>query len=113
MKIEDLTIGEAKQLAQMFSGGCNSNQAPQYNGEMVMVTLHRGWIFVGRLYSEGDYCVLKDAVNCRSHSTGKGWGYVASQGKESCKTDDYSDSPIKFHRNQVLFTQEVEESKWT
>lgn len=113
MNIEDLTIKEAKQLAQIFSGASCSNATASYNGEMVMVTLHRGWIFVGELHSEGDYCILKNAVNCRSQNTRQGWGYVAKEGKSKCKTDDYSQEPIKFHCNQVLFTQPVEREKWT
>lgn len=84
----------------------------QYNGELVMATLHLGWIFIGNLYSDGAICTLKNVKNCRTHDTGKGWGYVAMTGSSVCTLDSYGDAPLQFHANQLLFTQTLDPAKW-
>jgi hypothetical protein len=90
----------------------NTISERKYKGEMVMAFLHRGFIFVGNIYSEGETIVLKNAMNCRYQNEGKGWGYIAKTGKDSCTVDDYSSSDLVFHKNQLLFTTEVDENKW-
>ncbi len=87
-----------------------------YSGEKVMVFLHDGFIFVGDIYADkkghGDCMWLEKAMNCRFQETGKGWGWVAAHGQEHCITDDYSHAPVRFNRQQLLFTIGVPKEKW-
>ena len=105
-----------KDLKDMFKESVKSDGRYQdgvtYNGERTMVTMTHGWVFVGDLYCENGQCTLKNAMNCRRHTTGKGWGHVAAEGKESCITDAYPGFPLRFQQSQIVFTQEVDPKKW-
>lgn len=83
------------------------------DGTPVMVFLDKGFIFVGTLYQETDSIFrLENCYNCRSQSTGKGWGYVAKIGRESCVLDEYLSSPIKFSKNEIKLVTELNNAVW-
>lgn len=83
------------------------------DGTSVMVFLDKGFIFVGNLYRESqDIFRLENCYNCRSQSTGKGWGYVAKNGKEYCTLDSYTSEPIKFSRDEIKLITEIQKEKW-
>ena len=78
-KLDDLTIGEARELANMFSKSALSNI--KKIDEFAIVILDRGFVHVGRLKSYDDDCLeLTDAYNIRVWGTKQGLGELILKG---------------------------------
>lgn len=67
MNIEDLTIGEARQLAAMFGGTQPQTASHRYQGKYVVVRTYSAGVHVGTLYSVTDTPSGKEAIitGCR------------------------------------------------
>lgn len=110
MKIDDLTIGEAKQLAAMLGSAPSTNQ-PVVNGDFRIVILQRGWVFVGKFYQNGDDCRIEDAHCIRVWGTTKGLGELAISGPLKDTKLDPS-GVIRFNKFSVVGTLDTEAKKW-
>lgn len=111
MNINELKVGEAKELASMFSGKAKIKKTITDGGIRICV-LQRGWIVVGRYSQSGSECTLKDANVIRTWGTSKGLGEIASGGPTtSTKLDPCPD--VYFHELVGVFQMKCEESKWT
>ena len=77
MKLDDLTIGDAKRLAAMFGG--QSASADQDYGWQVVV-LDRGFVYVGEVRREGDMYVMPAGRNIRYWGTDKGLHQLVTSG---------------------------------
>lgn len=64
MNLNDLTIGEAKELFSMF-GGEPSHLNHPLDGQMVVAVIPNGFIHIGKLQSSGGRYILTDASNLR------------------------------------------------
>lgn len=64
MNINDLTIGEAKQLADLLNGQGQHTALPNpYIGKRVLVRTYSAGVHIGTLIAaQGMECVLKDAL---------------------------------------------------
>lgn len=109
MKIDELTIGEARELASLFS---KNGKTCIKDGGIKIVVLQRGWVAVGRYSQEGSNCKLEDAAIIRIWGTSKGLTELVN-GPISGKTVlDKSSKPIRFHELTVVLTLDCEESEW-
>lgn len=84
---------------------------PKTTGEVRIVILQRGWVFVGRFSQEGANCRLDNAAVIRSWGTTKGLGEIAVGGPTS-KTKLDKCPPVKFHELTVIATLDCVEEKW-
>jgi hypothetical protein len=84
MTIDNLTIGEAKQLAALF-GATKPNATTEYGTQIVV--LDRGFVYVGEVRIEGDFCIIEDAQNIRIWGTTKGLGELREGPTSKTVTD--------------------------
>lgn len=80
-------------------------------GAIRIVILQRGWIYVGKFYSEGNECRLENASCIRTWGTSKGLGELASNGP----TDNTKLDPaptVRFHRLTIVATIDCDEKAW-
>ena len=82
MNINDLTIGQAKELASLFGGANNENKVDSVDKGRYIVIGNRGNIVVGNLVLTGDIGVLSNASVIRRWGTSKGLGQLALDGKQ-------------------------------
>lgn len=111
MMIDELTIGEAKQLARMFGAQQEEDCRLAQDGEMVIVVLQRGWVVVGDYSQNGSVGRLEDAKVIRVWGTSDGLGELASDGPLSNTILDPC-PPVKFHIREVVMVMEVNEYAW-
>lgn len=108
MNVEDLTIKEARELAQMF-GKCTS-QAPVNHGLQIVVA-DRGFVYIGEVTTDADWVYVHDASNIRIWGTSKGLGELV--GGPTSKTALDKTGNLKISRKALISLIEVEASKWT
>jgi hypothetical protein len=80
-KLDDLTIGEARQLAQMFEGGVPLAPISQDLGIRIVI-LQRGWVVVGHVMQCGSRVSIHDGYVIRHWGTTKGLGQLAVDGPQ-------------------------------
>ena len=79
MNIDDLTIGQARKIASQFSTpACNPAKIGDYG--LQIVVLDRGFVYVGNVEIDGDWCLITAARNVRRWGTSKGLGELAASG---------------------------------
>lgn len=110
MKLDDLTLGEVKQLQCLF-GDKKSVVECCENGKTKIVILQRGWVAVGKFYQSGSQCHLEDAYIVRRWGTSEGLGELAMKGPLS-ETKLEKTPKITFHELTVIATIDCVESKW-
>jgi hypothetical protein len=109
MKLDDLTLGEAREIASLLgskSGKCVAD------GGVKIVVLQRGWVAVGRYSQSGNDCRLDDAAIIRTWGTSKGLTELVKGPVEGKTVLDKSSLPIRFHELTVVLTLDCEESGW-
>lgn len=87
------------------------SEKKEYNGNVKIVILQRGWIFVGRFSKVGQECKLDDAKCVRNWGTTKGLGELASGPTSKTILDDAGS--VRFHEMTVIATIDADESKWS
>lgn len=107
MNIDDLTLGQIKQLKSMIGGEC----ADDCGGEVRMVVLQRGWVVVGRYFRKGSQCQIKNGYVIRRWGTSEGLGELALKGPQS-ETKLESTPLVEFHELTAVFTARAVEEKW-
>ena len=93
----------------------NDQKTNKFSGEMRMVFIAGGFVFVGNTYRDENnprMLRVENAYNCRCQSEGRGWGFVAKMGKTGCVLDSYSETPLDFHEDQLTFSIPLDASKW-
>ena len=108
MPLDDLTIGEARKLAQMFD--LHQFSSEQDRGVCIVI-LHRGFVAVGHLYLDVDEFRLEKAAIVRRWGTTKGLGELAATGplKETILDDC---GTLRAHRLTTVATIDCCESNW-
>ena len=56
-------------------------------GDVQLVVLDRGFVYVGRVKIEGDFCIIRQAQNIRVWGTTNGLGELVSGPTKSTKVD--------------------------
>jgi hypothetical protein len=109
MKLDDLTLGEIKQLKSLFQGNESSCCIEDLGTQIVI--LQRGWIFVGTLTKKGSSMRLNNAATIRVWGTSKGLGEIAESGPTSnTKLDTVPE--VSFHELTVIGSIKCNEAKW-
>lgn len=109
MNINELTIGQAKELASLFFDK-SEKPCPIEQGERYIVTMQRGWIVVGNVTKQGDYLSISDAAVIERWGTTEGLGELALTGP----TDDTrlrKTAPLLTHELTVIHLMRVQNNK--
>ncbi len=111
MKLDELTIGEAREIAGLFQKtGCKKVIK---DGGYRIVVLQRGWVAVGKYSQEGQDCQLDNAAIIRVWGTSKGLPEIVN-GPITGKTIlDKSPRPIRFHELTVVLSLDASEAEWS
>ena len=72
-------------------------------GDIRIVILQRGWIYVGKYFEQGENCWLENASCVRSWGTTKGLGELAESGPTSSTKLD-SCPIVRFNKYSVVCT---------
>lgn len=89
----------------------SANLSPNYLGDIKIVVLQRGWIYIGRFSKQGNICQLKNAYCIRTWGTTKGLQELVNGATTSTKLDK-CDGVIEFDWLTVIHTITVNESAW-
>ena len=82
-------------------------------GDVKIVILQRGWVFVGRFKRTGSDCTLTDAANIRKWGTeGKGLGEIAKNGPTARTQLDTMHGIVSFDYLTVVAMVDCDGDKW-
>jgi hypothetical protein len=83
----------------------------QYEGDVKIVVLQRGWIYIGRCERNGNDCKLHNAYNIRTWGTTKGLPELVN-GVTSATKLDKCEGVVEFDWLTVVYTITVNPEKW-
>ena len=84
-----------------------------YEGDLKIVILQRGWVMVGKFSRKGNDCKLHNAAVIRSWGTTKGLGELAKNGPIKDKTIlDPCNGVVEFDYLTVVASIAVDEKAW-
>ncbi len=87
-------------------------ETKQYEGDIKIVVLQRGWIYVGRFERNGNDCKLHNAYNIRTWGTTKGLAELVNGATKDTQLDK-CEGLVEFDWLTVVHTINVNSSKWT
>lgn len=115
INLDDLTVGQAKELAAVFAAQLGTNDVVAtpnqlaYNGAQVIAVLQRGHVAVGIYKQRGNIAMLKKAAIVRRWGTSEGLGELAEKGPlENTKLDKCPD--LTFHIREAIFIMEAKDA---
>lgn len=88
-------------------------ESNQFEGDIKIVVLQRGWVMIGRLERNGSECKLHDASVIRNWGTTKGLGELAAKGPLSNTKLDKCNGLVEFDYLTVVASISVEQSVWS
>lgn len=99
INIEELTIGQAREIASAFSPACKATTNKSFeagvpNGETWIIIADRGFVWVGKATVRGEYCFITNARNIRMWGTTKGLGELRDGPLTNTKLDDCGEITI-------------------
>ena len=83
----------------------------QYEGDVKIVVLQRGWIYIGRFERIGNDCKLYNAYNIRSWGTTKGLPELVNGATKDTKLDK-CDGIVEFDWLTTVHTITVNSKSW-
>ena len=83
----------------------------QYEGDVKIVVLQRGWIYIGRFERIGNDCKLYNAYNIRSWGTTKGLPELVNGATKDTKLDK-CDGIVEFDWLTTVYTITVNSKSW-
>lgn len=89
----------------------SENISPNYTGEIKIVVLQRGWVYIGRFQRSGNDCKLFNASVIRTWGTTKGLPELVNGATSSTKLDK-CDGVVEFDYMNVIHTITVNPEKW-
>ena len=89
-----------------------SEVSPVYTGDIKIVVLQRGWVYVGRFSRNGNDCQLSNAYCIRAWGTTKGLQELVNGVTSSTKLDK-CEGLVEFDWLTVVHTITVNASKWS
>jgi hypothetical protein len=87
-------------------------QKQQFNGDIKIVVLQRGWVLIGRFERADNNCKLHDASVIRVWGTSKGLGELASEGKKKGTVLDKCSGVVEFDYLTMVLSISVNEELW-
>lgn len=85
--------------------------AKEFDGDVKIVVLQRGWVYIGRFERNGNDCKLHNAFNIRTWGTTKGLPELVNGATSSTKLDK-CDGVVEFDWLTVVHTITVNKDKW-
>lgn len=86
--------------------------SPNYEGEIKIVVLQRGWVYIGRFTRDKNDCKLHNAYCIRTWGTTKGLQELVN-GATSKTVLDKCEGVVEFDWLTVIHTITVNQSKWS
>ena len=86
-------------------------ESKQYDGDIKIVVLQRGWVYIGRFERIGNDCKLHNAYNIRSWGTTKGLPELVNGATKDTKLDK-CEGIVEFDWLTTVHTITVNKSKW-
>jgi len=83
----------------------------EFDGDIKIVVLQRGWIYIGRFERNGNDCKLHNAYNIRSWGTTKGLPELVNGATSSTKLDK-CEGIVEFDWLTVVHTITVDSKSW-
>ena len=80
------------------------------DGEIKIVVLDRGFVYVGQVLQEDDFYVIKNAKNIRQWGTTKGLGELVSGPLANTKLDNVG--TVRAPSRALISLIDVEQAKW-
>lgn len=87
------------------------SEVKQYGGDIKIVILQRGWVYIGRFERNGNDCKLHNAYNIRIWGTTKGLCELVN-GKMSNTKLDKCDGVVEFDYLTIVHTITVNPDSW-
>ncbi len=84
---------------------------PKTSGDIRIVILQRGWVFVGEYHQDGEKCWLENASCIRRWGTKQGLGELAVKGPLTNTTLEPTPR-VEFHILTVIATINCVKDKW-
>lgn len=84
----------------------------QFDGDIKIVVLQRGWVMVGRFEKNGSECKLHGASVIRNWGTTKGLGEIAAAGPTGSSKIDPTNGLVEFDYLTVVATIICNKSVW-
>ena len=112
MNIDEMKLGELKQIAAI--AGCTSKvkKLEEVGGDVRIVILQRGWVVVGRYFRRGQRCKVKNGYVIRKWGTAEGLPELAIKGPLANTVLDKSPD-IEFHQLTEVANIACSEDKWS
>lgn len=88
------------------------SEQKQFEGDIKIIVLQRGWVMVGKLERNGSECKLHNASVIRCWGTTKGLGELASDGPKSSTKIDKCNGLVEFDYLTVVCSITCKESVW-
>ena len=89
-----------------------TQKEPEYQGDIKILILQRGWVMVGRLERNGSECKLHQASVIRKWGTTKGLGEIAGNGPTKDTVLDKCYGVVEFDYLTVVASIAVKEELW-
>ena len=87
------------------------SEVKEFTGDIKIVVLQRGWVYVGRFERDGNDCKLRNAYNIRSWGTTKGLPELVNGATPSTILDK-CEGIVEFDWLTVVHTITVNKEKW-
>jgi len=84
----------------------------EYDGEIKIVVLQRGWVYIGHFERNGNDCKLHNAYNIRTWGTTKGLCELVNGATSSTKLDK-CEGVVEFDWLTIIHTITVDSKKWS
>ena len=103
IKVDELTIEGVVYVPK--------NSQKQFDGDIIIVVLQRGWVYIGRFERQGNDCKLHNSYCIRSWGTTKGLQELVSGATSSTKLDK-CEGVVEFDWLTVVHTITVNKESW-
>lgn len=88
-----------------------ADAVPKYDGEIKIVVLDRGFVYIGRVKIDGDFVVMENASNIRIWGTKNGLGELVNGPLPNTKLDRVGS--VKAPLRALISLIDVEAGKWS
>lgn len=89
----------------------SKQMSPNYTGDIKIVVLQRGWIYIGRFKRDGNDCSLTNAYCIRTWGTTKGLAELVNGATSSTRLDK-CEGVVEFDWLTVIHTITVNKESW-
>ena len=109
--MENLNVNEVELNGVIYIRKDSVKQTQEYTGDIKIVVLQRGWVYVGRFEKNGDDCKLHNASCIRVWGTTKGLQELVNGATTTTKLDK-CEGVVEFDWLTVVHTITVNQQKW-